>query len=430
MEIGEDKFTPKASISGQINKSKFRYDTTSTSSKNLEISTTITEKLQTGANLDFSVGGDVYRSSGSDVDANDQTKNANWSVNFSQPLLKGAGLDVNTSSVKIATIQELIHKNSLKETIQKTITDVILAYRSYLIALNQRNITRESLKNSIELLQINNSLVEAGRMPKVELIQSELGIKNNQFNIISSDATIDEMRLALISLLNIGKNTEINPSSDVTLEPFDMKEEQCINLIKKNNSTYLNSLLDLEISKLNLMVAKNNLLWDVSLFGQYGRDYARNETVENNGDKNWTAGLALNIPFGDKSSREGFMSAKIGLDKQKITMRELLESIENKVSGTLRNIEMKKKMVDIADDSISLSKQQLEVEKEKMKAGRSTNFQVISFQRSLDEAQHNRLNVIIGYLNTLTEFEALLGVTLDKWKIPLTERYKVEEYNW
>lgn len=430
LEIEEGKFTPKASVNALINRSEFLYSTNSSSSKNSNFTTTVTEKLPTGANIDLELGTNENRFGDSDGEPADSARNTDWNVTFSQPLLKGAGIDVNTSSVKIARIQEKINMNSLKTTVTKTITEVILAYRAYYLALSQQKISRDSFDQNSNLIEINEALIEAGRMPRIELIQSQVEMSSNQFDLASTENMVDEMRLALINFLNIEKSTEIDLPETVEFEKIELSEEECIDLAIKNNPDYLNALFDLEISRLNLMLAKNEQLWDISVGGGYGENYTRDGYLDNNKEHNWTVGLALSFSLGDKSSREGYMSAKINLDKQEIELRELHESIENKIHDALRNIDMKDQMNNIAEKLISLSTKQLEAEKEKMKAGRSTNFQVISFQHSLKEAQNNRLNVMVDYSNAVTELEAFLGVTLDKWKIPLAERYRSETYNW
>jgi outer membrane protein TolC len=68
-----------------------------------------------------------------------------------------------------------------------------------------------------------------------------------------------------------------------------------------------------------------------------------------------------------------------------------------------------------------LSEKKVEIETEKLKAGRSTNFQLVSFQNDLVNAQNGELAAITTYLNALTSLDRTLGITLDKWGVSLTE---------
>ena len=60
-------------------------------------------------------------------------------------------------------------------------------------------------------------------------------------------------------------------------------------------------------------------------------------------------------------------------------------------------------------------------EREKLQAGRSSNFQVLSFETDLRNAENARLNALIGYLNAQTELDQRLGMTLKSWDIALND---------
>jgi len=76
----------------------------------------------------------------------------------------------------------------------------------------------------------------------------------------------------------------------------------------------------------------------------------------------------------------------------------------------------------LAQLSRELSLKKFDVETEKLKVGRSSNFQLVSFQNDLVSAQNNELNSIVNYLNAVTALERTLGITLDKWGVSIAER--------
>jgi len=52
-----------------------------------------------------------------------------------------------------------------------------------------------------------------------------------------------------------------------------------------------------------------------------------------------------------------------------------------------------------------------------MKVGRSSLFQLLSFQDSLVSARNTELSSFINYLNALTTLDQKLGTTLKTWNI-------------
>ena len=68
-----------------------------------------------------------------------------------------------------------------------------------------------------------------------------------------------------------------------------------------------------------------------------------------------------------------------------------------------------------------LSRRKLDIEREKLQAGRSSNFQVLSFESDLRNAESARLNALIAYLNTQAHLDQTLGTTLESWDIDLND---------
>ncbi len=60
-------------------------------------------------------------------------------------------------------------------------------------------------------------------------------------------------------------------------------------------------------------------------------------------------------------------------------------------------------------------------EQEKLQTGRSSNFQVLSFETDLRNAENARLNTFIQYLNSQAELDQALGTTLESWEITLND---------
>ncbi|MTV29245.1 hypothetical protein FTX61_28340 [Nitriliruptoraceae bacterium ZYF776] len=73
----------------------------------------------------------------------------------------------------------------------------------------------------------------------------------------------------------------------------------------------------------------------------------------------------------------------------------------------------------LAEQSVLLSEQKLDIERQRLRAGRSTNFQVVSFEDDLVRTRTDLLSARISYLNALTNLDDVLGVTLQTWGVRL-----------
>jgi len=416
LRVSEDKFNPKLLLSPGIQISGGTGTTPTTSTANL--TGTLTEQLPTGAAINLSANHDIINTERAPTG-----RAYGWNITLTQPLLKGAGFDVNMASVISARRNEQSNILSLKSTIMDTLTSVVTSYRSYIQAIKSLEISRQSLERSRELIETNKELIAAGRMAAIESVQSEADVAGKEFSLLSSENAVDAARLALTKAIDIDKNSRITPVEDTGIPPVPYTFEEGKKLAFENRPDYLSSLLGYENTKLQLVIARNSTLWDLSLTGGYGNSYTREGLPGSDSSSGaWNAGLTLSVPIGDLTIHQGLLSAEIALKKLENDLARQRESIEIEVQDALRSAEMNLRQIRLATLSRSLTEQKVEIETEKLKAGRSTNFQLVSFQNDLVNARNSELDAIITYLNALTALDRTLGITLDSWGVSLAER--------
>lgn len=413
LRVSEDKFTPKLSLTPSVQSSGGTGTTVTTTTSGL--SGMVTEQLPTGATITLNGNHDI-----ASTETASPSRAYGWNVSLTQPLLKGGGLEVNTASVRTARLTEQNNILSLKSTVMSTLTSVVTSYRSYVQAIKALEISKQSLERSRELVDTNRELIAAGRMAAIEIVQSEADVASQEFSLLSAENAVDAARLALTKAIDIDKNSMVVPTAEVDIPPVPFSLAQAKTLAFENRPDYLSSLLGYETAKIQLVIAKNNTLWDLSLTGGYAQNYTRGNYDSFGGS--WIAGLKLTVPIGDLSIRQGYLAADISLRKLDNTLARQREDIAIEVQDALRSAEMNLRQIKLATQSRVLSEKKVEIETEKLKAGRSTNFQLVSYQNDLKNARVNELNAIITYLNALTTLEQTLGITLDRWKVSLVER--------
>ncbi|MCI5132526.1 MAG: hypothetical protein D3904_13685 [Candidatus Electrothrix sp. EH2] len=106
--------------------------------------------------------------------------------------------------------------------------------------------------------------------------------------------------------------------------------------------------------------------------------------------------------------------------------QELKENIAISVQDMYQDINMKWQQIELAQKARDLAQKQLDVELEKFKNDKSSNFQVVTYQGRLIEAEHSENREKVAYLNALTELDMYLGTTLEHWGIDLASAGKVK----
>ena len=414
LSVAEDRFTPKLQISGsQIvgQREDGRYQ-----ERNVSPEATLLTTLGTR----FSLGWTKYDTS-SDGE-NGGYHNDGASITVIQPLLRGAGRDVTTAPRTIARLEEQINRLSLKETISDTVTRIILAYRELLLAQEQLELSRNSLDRTRQLLDINNALIKAGRMAPADVVQTQADVAMQELSLQNAKNDVYSRRLDLLRLLSLNLRTKIYAADRPDVHHIVVNVKEALEQAEARQPEYLSQLIAIREAEINLTVAKNNQRWDVSLIGGLSQQRYR-ATGYSGSDRSREnyIGVQVDIPLNDKSRKQDEVRAKVDVQKQQLRLEDIRAGLEQDVFNGVRDTEVRWKEYTLATRARELSLQKVEIERKKLQAGRSSNFQVLSYETDLRNTENARLAALIAYLNAQAELDNTLGTTLESWDITLND---------
>lgn len=248
---------------------------------------------------------------------------------------------------------------------------------------------------------------------------------------MSSQNDVETKKLDLLKLLDIDRHTLIEASDSIKAEPVELQLATLLQLVFTNRPEYRQALNTLKMAETNMFLAKNKQLWQLDLETRYNMTDSARYTIdaleeESSGAGDYSVAMQLKIPLGDESTERELLQAKVAYRKAKISLQELKENLEISVRNTHRDIGMQWKQVELSQKARALSQQQLDVELEKLKNGKSNNFQVVTYQDRLIAAKYDENRKKIAYLNALTDLDMFLGTTLEHWGIDLKNAGEAE----
>lgn len=343
-----------------------------------------------------------------------------WKAGFSQPLLKGFGKAVTTYSLVQARLNEASNLLALRDGISSVVNSTISAFRNYAQAARQVEISRASVERSKTTLETNQLLISMGRMPANELIQTESDLANQELSYEETLNRLDNARLALLKVLNLDQDTRIQVIEETDFSPIHPDLDNCLAIAFNNRKDYLDARNAVEIAEIGLIVAENNMKWQLDFTGDYTITDSNNRAAANTDSGAWSAGLTLSAPlYGTRklTDEQGLLSAKAGLTKARLSLEDTKQDITLGLKDAIRQVETSLKQLGMSVRARELSEQKLAVEKEKLAVGRSTNFQLVSFQNDLNQSLTSELDAKIAYLNALSALDTFLATTTDTWKI-------------
>lgn len=415
LRVAEDRFTPKLVLSSRYLANRNQND----HYRQGEVIPQTTWISEYGTRFSLS-----WSSQLTQANQGGRTRNDGATFSVIQPLLRGAGHEVATAPVRLARLAEQSNRLGLKATVSDTVTQVITAYRELLRAQEQLKITHAALERSRQLLAANQTMISAGRMAAFEIVQTEADVATQELGVEEAANQLEASRLDLLRLLALDLHTQIRAvdTLDVTRIEFGLAE--ALTIAREQQPAYLTQLIAAEQAAINLTIARNERLWDVSLVGgatQIRDQYPNGADYESTRSWEGYAGIQVDIPIGDLSRRQAEVRAEVDVETQDIRLIDARQLLERDVSDAVRNLGTRWRQYEIAQRARDLSRRKLDIEREKLQVGRSSNFQVLSFESDLRSAESARLNALIAYLNAQTHLDRTLGTTLESWEIDLND---------
>ncbi len=422
--VAKSAFLPKLNIVAGVAATRTGSSPGSTST----IEPTATWLAPTGATVQFSWARNQTVGGGASASEIETT-----SFSVAQPLLQGAGLAVNLAPVLIAELQEQINKLGLKTTVSDTVTSIIQDYRALQQAQEQLKLAQASKARSNSLLETNRALITAGRMAAADIVQTEADAANQDVAVLQAEEARNSAQLGLLQLLAVDLRTNIVASDPIKASHVDIDLDQVIALGLNNRMDLLAQRKTLAQDRQTLIVAKNNRLWNLSVVGSVQNQRfagsapalatvaGTNAVTTVTSGTTGNVGFQLNVPFGNFALRQGEIDAQITVRTAELQLEDLQQQVEASVRDAVQGVELSWRQLDAARQARSLAAKALEIERDKLKAGRTSNFEVLSFEANLRTADTQALAASITYLNALTTLDQQLGTTLDTWRIDLND---------
>lgn len=335
--------------------------------------------------------------------------NGSYSLNSAVDLYNG-------NRIQLAIAREALNNQSLQLAVEEALNTIEIsvtqAFIQILYANESVEIQKKNRESSLAQLERAKVLFQAGSLSSGDLAQLQAQYSSDNYQVISSEATLSENRLALKQLLELGIEDEMQlqlPEVDSTeiLRPLIAKERVYQTALEVMPEI-AKSKLNVELGELNTKSAKTAALPALSLNASIGTGHMSHSDYSLSGQltRGLTerVGLNLNIPIlNQKQVKSSVNKARLQEETAKIendvSEKNLLKTIESLYQNALS----------------SQSRYMAATEKEK---ATSESYRLVSEQFTL--GMRNTVDLLTeknNYLNasqevTQAKFSAVLAIKL------------------
>ncbi len=400
LEVAEDRYRPTASFSPTVRAAREMDETA-------EFTAETGLRIQTGGQFELRWSKPL---AGRD-DASDSV-----SLVFSQPLLKGLGAGVDTASLRVARLGERVGELAFREAIAGVVVSTIQAWRGLVRARRQLEIGEASMERARKQLETNRVLIEAGQMAAREILQSEADVAERELGLVETRNGVTSANFQLIGILDIDSAAVVRPVETPAAGRPVLSLAEALETALRHSPRFARALLDKEIADIELEVAENNRLWDLSLVA----DVSRSTDGAGQGT-DYSAGLRLTVPLWERGPELAFRSARAGVTQAERGVEELRQAMDIEVRRAVHDVEVGRRQIELARQALALEEEKIEIERSKLQQGLSSTFQLIRFEEDLVRAQNAEVDALVDYENALTALDRTLGTTLETWGITVEQ---------
>ncbi len=278
----------------------------------------------------------------------DPQTSSSLDLSFTQPLLRGFGVDVNQAPIVIAKINTERSYFQLKNSVQQMVQSVIASYWQLVSARVQLWATEQQVKQLEFAYKLFDAQRQVGRGDIGDTSQAQVSLAQFRANLVSIRADVLDREAALFNALGIPPrpNVRLIPTSTPDRNKFTPDWDALLAEASTNRPDLIELKLTIESDEQQLRVSTNSTLPQLDAVGQYRTNGLRGTTPNGSDIENdffqfndIQFGLNLRTPVGQRSTRAQMRQDQLTLARDRALYHQQLHSVTHLLAANLRNLD-------------------------------------------------------------------------------------------
>jgi outer membrane protein TolC len=381
---------------------------------------------------------------------------SSFGITFTQPLLRGFGLSLNSRFIRIANNNKRQSDLIFKQQVISSATAVIRLYWD-LVSLNEDvKVRRQALERAERLLRDNQAQVDEGTRAPIEVVQARAEGARARRDLIAAESLVRQQETLLKDYLSrraVGDpflaNIRIIPTDALRVDRNEQvpTAESLAERALSERPDVAQARIQTETTKIALQGSKNALLPSLDLVA----------TVRNNslaGDINpltlagaaphspdpmlvggygtalsqlfrrsfpeYEIGIQLTLPLRNRAAEADYARDSLALRQQNVRLQQVNKQVHVEIQNALIALDQARATLEATERESEFQEQALAAEEEKLAVGASTTFLVIQYQRDLAEARSAEVVARAGYVKARVAVDRAGGSLLNAHGISVT----------
>ena len=320
---------------------------TGAQTRNFNTSTRLSKTDLTGGNFVLGVDATPAYTHPGSFALNPLTRSSTF-VSYTQPLLKGGGIEFNLAPIVIAEISTERSYFQFKDAMQEHVRGVIEAYWSLVAARTDLWARKQQAEQLNETVRRVEARVRNAIDNRADLAQAQLALANIKASVVTAQGNVLLREAALRNMIGVSPSdgTLYIPTTPPINDRFIPDWDQMLQLAEERRPDLIELKLILEADTQQLLIAKNSSrpqLDAVALYrwnGLSGNTPTGSRLSTSPGQyTDWTLGVNFSVPLGLRQARATVRQQELVIARDQINLKQGFHATTHILVATVRTLD-------------------------------------------------------------------------------------------
>jgi outer membrane protein TolC len=329
------------------------------------------------------------------------------------------GFAIKISKQKLALLNE-ISGGSAAVIVENTIQAIVLAYYNLLLQREKLAVTREVFALSKDRRDYVATRREIGSATTHDMLQAEIAMLDDTSAVLRQEHLLNDARRSLNLLLGEAAEAQLRPVDTFAATAKHYELEPLIEKMWSLNKTLRNQYINQEILKRERALQQSAQWPSLSLSSGIRHTSSRSRpegqppATSTSLDYYVNFSIGLNL-FNGGNTRRAIANARIRERVAALQVKEMKLSMANRLRRYLELYNLRKQLLEVAEERIKSATLNLQISGEKFKAGAINSFNYRDVQLIYLNSAFGKHQAIYDLVEADTELARLTGAIIAEY---------------
>ncbi len=391
-------------------------------SDDYRLSTTLSKQMLNGANAEMRVNTAPTRIHSGNGPLNPQSRSS-LEIGLTQPLLQGAGRQVNEAPIVVARINTERSYFQFKDSVQELVRGVVDVYWSVVAARVDVWARRQQVHQATEAWERAQLRFTVGGVDVGEPAQARVALAGFNASLVTAESNLLNREAALRNLLGMPPidQHELVPYTPPHRTRFYLDWEQLMEMAEINRPDLIELKLILDADTQLLNQARNQALPRLDALFLYRWNGLEGEMLDGSRLRHrsaqhtdWMMAVNFSVPVGLRQSRASLRRQELNIARDRANLEQSLHQIVHQLALNVRNLDQFFAQYEAFRMTREAARINLERQRARYeKGGNAILLDVLTAITSWGNAVSNEAQAIVQYNTELANLERQTGTILE-----------------